>query len=97
MQKNKNRPDWDRIYERSKALSRTNNPIKAPLLALPYGKPPLPSKYMYCTRCTCTVPGVHVLYMNTFHEIHPLCCMPCVTCQLHVNYERKRFFFFCTA
>ena len=45
MQKNKNRPDWDRIYERSKALSRTSNPIKAPLLALPYGKPPLPSKW----------------------------------------------------
>lgn len=44
-QKNKNRPDWDRIYEKSKALSRTSNPIKTPLLALPYGKPPLPSEY----------------------------------------------------
>jgi hypothetical protein len=44
VQKNKNRPDWDRIYEKSKALSRTSNPIKTPLLALPYGKPPLPSE-----------------------------------------------------
>ena len=44
VQKNKNRPDWDRIYEKSKALSRTGNPVKTPLLALPYGKPPLPSE-----------------------------------------------------
>ena len=39
--------DWDNIYKRSKMLVRTNAPIKAPLLALPYGKPPLPSTFNF--------------------------------------------------
>lgn len=37
-------PDWDNIYGRHKILLRTNEPIKSPLLALPYGKPKLPSE-----------------------------------------------------
>lgn len=38
------KPDWDVVYERYRILTRTDIPIKTPLLALPYGKPNLPSK-----------------------------------------------------
>ena len=41
------RSDWDNIYKQRKILVRTNSPIKAPLLALPYGKPPLPSTFHF--------------------------------------------------
>ena len=41
---NSQQPDWDRVYLTHRILSRINTPIKAPLLALPYGKPPLPSE-----------------------------------------------------
>ena len=41
------RSDWDNIYKQRKILVRTNSLIKAPLLALPYGKPPLPSTFHF--------------------------------------------------
>jgi myosin X len=52
MIKNAHRPDWERIYQAQKILCRISTPIKAPLLALPYGKPPLaPEKEeLYSTR-----------------------------------------------
>ena len=40
VQKSRN-PDWDILYEKQKILWRSTNPIKSPLLALPYGKPKL--------------------------------------------------------
>ena len=64
LQQKSRKPDWDRIYERSKALSRTGNPIKVPLLALPFGKPPLSSM------CVCVYFHMHSQLFVTLMNIH---------------------------
>ena len=38
------KPDWDKVYDAHPILAHTKVPIKAPLLALPYGKPNLPKE-----------------------------------------------------
>ncbi len=66
-QKNSHYPDWDLIYDRYKIMAHSSQSIKSPLLALPYGKPPLTS--MYLGRINCPIP----IYGWTLYLNLPLC------------------------
>lgn len=55
--------DWDKVYQVHPILAHTKTPIKAPLLALPYGKPNLPrEKYR-------EYQNLHIEAVNTFTKL----------------------------
>ena len=57
------KPDWDKVYRVHPILAHTKTPIKAPLLALPYGKPNLPrEKYR-------EYQNLHIEAVNTFTKL----------------------------
>ena len=57
------KPDWDKVYRVHPILAHTKTPIKAPLLALPYGKPNLPrEKYR-------EYQNLHIQAVSTFAKL----------------------------
>jgi hypothetical protein len=55
--------DWDKVYDAHPILAHSCTPIKAPLIALPYGKPNLPKeKYK-------EYKNLHIEAVNTFAKL----------------------------